>query len=323
MDRIVITGGNGFIGRHLVQKLLSTNTNSIVVISNNSNVSPEREIIQDQRLTYYTVDIRDNNRISQVMKDENPNTCIHLAAKTSVVESIKNPDETMAINVKGTENVLNACSKIQVRNFIFASSAAVYGDVTKLPISEKHSLHPLSPYGISKMLAEKQVWTYGKFNEIQNSVSLRFFNVYGAGQSSGSDVVTKFAKRLSKGLAPIICGNGSHTRDFVSVDDVTDAILLSLSAMENNYDNYEGFSSPAVFNVGTGVPTNIFELAKKMIDIFGLDLHPIYQDGKIDDGVILHSYADMKKAREVLHFVHKKSIDVGLTELIEQIGFRK
>ena len=161
-----------------------------------------------------------------------PDTCIHLAAKISVPDSIKNPDETMEINVNGTLNVLEACHTNQVNNFIFASSAAVYGDVTELPISEDHTLHPLSPYGTSKMLAEKHVSTYGRLKKIQNTISLRIFNAYGPGQTSESDVITKFAKRLSNGLPPIIYGDGNFTRDFISVDDITEAILLSLRAME-------------------------------------------------------------------------------------------
>ena len=134
--------------------------------------------------------------------------------KISVADSIKNPDETMEVNVKGTLNVLEACHTSQVNNFIFASSAAVYGDVTELPISENHALRPLSPYGTSKMLAEKHVSTYGRLKKIQNTISLRIFNVYGPGQTSESDVIIKFAKRLSKGLPPIILGNGNFTKDF-------------------------------------------------------------------------------------------------------------
>ncbi len=328
LSRIIITGGNGFIGRHLVRKLISHNTHSAVLISNTSNANEEylagRKLVHDERLTFYNVDILDRNTIADIMKDERADTCIHLAAKTSVADSIKNPDETMEINVNGTLNVLKACHNSQVNNFIFASSAAVYGDVTKLPISEDHILMPLSPYGRSKMLAEEHVSSYGRLKKIQNTISLRIFNVYGPGQTSESDVITKFAKRLSNGLAPIIYGNGNFTRDFISVDDVTEAILLSIRTMDRSKNNYnDRLNSPTVFNIGTGVPTSISELAQKMIDIFGLDLHPIYEEGGVDNGVILHSYADMTKACNILHFVPKKAIDVGLMEMIETIALRK
>lgn len=324
LDRIIITGGNGFIGRHLVKKILSSNIHSVVLISNTSNVLAERELLHDERLTYYTADIRDKNKISQVIEDVSPDTCIHLAAKISVADSIKNPYETMEINVKGTLNVLEACQNSQVNNFVFASSAAVYGDVTDLPISEDHILMPLSPYGTSKMLAEKYVSSYGRLKKIQNTISLRIFNVYGPGQTSESDVITKFAKRLSNGLPPIIYGNGNFTRDFISVDDVTEAIHLSIRKMERPKNSHnDTLSSPTVFNLGTGIPTSIDELAQKMIEIFELDLQPIYEKERVDDGVILHSYADITKAKDILKFVPKKTIDTGLREIIEQIYLRK
>ena len=322
MSRIIITGGNGFIGRNLVNKLLSRNTHSIILISNTSNVNgkylTERKLFSEKRLRFYNADIRDSNTISKLMEDERPDICIHLAAKISVADSIKNPDETMEVNVKGTLNVLEACHTSQVNNFIFASSAAVYGDVTELPISENHTLRPLSPYGTSKMLAEKHVCTYGWLKKIQNTISLRIFNAYGPGQTSESDVITKFANRLSKGLPPIIHGNGNFTRDFISVDDVADSVLLSIRGMEEpkNNQNYNSGSLP-VFNIGTGTATSINELASKMIAVSGLELNPVYMEGSQDSGVILESYADITKAKRDLHFVAKKNLETGLREMIE------
>jgi UDP-glucose 4-epimerase len=324
LDKIVITGGNGFIGRHLVKKILSGDIDSVVVVSNTSKILAERELLHDERLKYYTVDIRDRNEISQVIEDLSPDTCIHLAAKVSVPESIKNPKETMEINVKGTQNVLDACCENQVNNFVFASSAAVYGDTAELPISEDHSLKPLSPYGISKMLAEQHVSNYGRLDKIQDAISLRIFNVYGGGQASETDVISKFAARLSNGLPPIIYGNGKHTRDFVSVDDVVDAISLSIRLLENrNTTRNNDLTSPMVFNIGTGRPTSINYLVQKMLEIFELNLQPIYEKEEVDSGVILHSYADITRAKEILHFVPKKSIEAGLKDIIERLPARK
>lgn len=224
MNRVTITGGNGFIGRHLVKKLLSYKRHTVVLISNTTNINDkylaDRKLLQDMPLTFYTADIRDREAISDIFLNERPDVCIHLAAKTSVGDSIEDPDETMDINVKGTLNVLEACYKSQVNNFVFSSSAAVYGDTKELPISENCILSPLSPYGESKMLAEQHVFRYSKLKKIQNTIALRIFNVYGLGQVSESDVVTKFARRLSKGLPPVIYVDGRHTRDFISVDDV-------------------------------------------------------------------------------------------------------
>jgi UDP-glucose 4-epimerase len=321
VNRVIITGGNGFIGRHVVKKLLSCKPDSVVLISNTSNMKDKflaDRKLQDMQLTCYSADVRDSKAISQIFLEERPDTCIHLAAKISVVDSIKNPDETMDINVKGTLNVLEACHTSQVSNFVFASSAAVYGDVSELPISESHGLNPLSPYGTSKMLAEQHVFNYNKLKKVKNTISLRIFNVYGNGQVNGNDVVTKFARRLSQGLPPVIYGNGEHTRDFISIDDVADSILLSIRVMDEpkNNHNYNLSSSP-VFNIGTGTPTSIKELAHKMISISGLDLSPVYVEGTQDGGVILESYADIMKAKRILHFIANKNLETGLSEITE------
>lgn len=324
LNRVIITGGNGFIGRHLVKKLLSCKPHSIVIIANTSNFNDRCFVdrkLQDASLRFYTADIRDAKVISNIFRDEMADACIHLAAKISVADSIENPDETMDINVKGTLNVLEACYESRVSNFVFASSAAVYGNVRKLPISENHPLRPLSPYGTSKMIAEQHVSSYYKLKKIQNAVILRIFNVYGGGQASQADVITKFASTLSKGLPPVIYDDGRHTRDFISVDDVVDGILLSIRLMKEEENNIN--ISPNVFNIGTGMATSIRDLAQKMIEIFGLDLDPIYEQAREDNRVILHSYADMTKARAILHFVAKKAIDVGLRDMIEPMHVRK
>jgi UDP-glucose 4-epimerase len=274
--------------------------------------------LPDTNLTFHEVDIRDKEDILTVFRNEKADTCIHLAAKISVADSIKKPEETMDINVNGTLNVLEACHQSKVNNFVFASSAAVYGDVKELPIPESQSLKPLSPYGTSKMLAEQHIFSYKQSKKIKNTISLRIFNVYGNNQVSDSDVVTRFAKKLIIGEPPVMYGNGGQTRDFISVDDVVDAILLSARAME---DLDEPNELPSVFNVGTGTPTSISQLAQKMIEIFGLGLKPVYVDEKKDE--ILHSYADIKLAKKYLNFVAKKNIETGLREIIEPMILRK
>jgi len=320
LDRFIITGGNGFIGRHLVRKLLSERPSSIAIIANTANV--DDNYITDKTLrgavpiTFYTADVRDEKAISEIFLCEKADTCVHLAAKINVADSIKNPDETMDINVKGTLNVLDACHTTTVENFVFASSAAVYGDASQLPISEDHALRPLSPYGTSKMLAEQHVCTYNKLKKIQKTTSLRIFNVYGDGQSSDSDVISRFAKRLSEGLPPIIHGDGTFTRDFISVEDVTEAMVLSIKAMENN--DTEKYNYPSIFNIGSGRPTSVNELAQKMISISGLELNPVYDKMNEYGGVILQSYADITKAKDALQFVAKKSLETGLREIIMQ-----
>ena len=151
MEKIIITGGTGFIGKHLVNRLLSYGKYSIALVSNTHNFDPgqfsQTRSQEKAPLRFYSADIRDKGAISDIFSDVKADTCIHLAAKISVADSLRNPEETMDINVNGTLNVLDACHNSGVNNFVFASSAAVYGDVTELPISENQVLKPLSPYG--------------------------------------------------------------------------------------------------------------------------------------------------------------------------------
>ena len=247
---------------------------------------------------------------------EKPDTCVHLAAKISVADSIRNPNETMEINVDGTINVLEACYKNDVKNFVFASSAAVYGDVAQLPIKENSSLDPQSPYGSSKMLAEKEIMSYKKTKKIQNAIMLRIFNVYGIGQESETDVISRFASRLSKGLPPIIYGDGSQTRDFISVNDVADAFLLSVKAIDSKPYDKELELLP-IFNIGTGVPTSINQIAQKMIQISGTKLEPIHKELTDETAGILHSYADMTRTKKTLNFVPKQDLFSCLHEVVE------
>jgi UDP-glucose 4-epimerase len=323
VNRLIITGANGFIGRHLVKKLLAYKPSSLSLVSKRTNRDDIFDVnsTKDIPITFYNADIRNTGAISNIFRNEKADTCIHLAARISVADSIRNPEETMDVNVKGTLNVLEACHKSGVNNFVFASSAAVYGDVEKLPISENQPLSPLSPYGSSKMMAEQHISSYKNQNKIKKTISLRIFNVYGRGQANEADVITKFTKRLSSGRPPIISGDGMQTRDFISVDDVVDAIILSTRTMEDVENKVTAL--PSIFNIGTGTPTSISQLAQKMIEIFRLDLQPIYEDGKKDERGILHSYADITLAKKNLHFVPKTGIERGLREIIEPIILRK
>jgi UDP-glucose 4-epimerase len=337
VKNVLVTGGCGFIGRHLLKQLLNLSQQQerhlrIIVIDDLSNIRTKStygsyslgQYTKASGLSFYNEDIRNKDAILRVLKHKKIDTCIHLAAKTNVSYSIKNPTETIDVNVGGMLNVLETCSRYKVRSFIFASSAAVYGRPLKLPIAETQLLNPLSPYGAAKVAGEALVSSYQSLGKIENVLSLRFFNVYGPGQNSSyADVITKFANRLSKRLPPIIFGDGKHTRDFISVNDVVNCIILAAETMQNdhtfkgpNISRLPSLSSSNVFNVGTGIPTTINELAEKMIRIYGMDIDPVYRKDK-NEGDIEDSYADPKKAREFLNFKAKDKLEYGLYKMLK------
>ena len=260
-----------------------------------------------ENIVAYKQDIRNTEAIQEIIKQEEVDTCVHLAAKVSVAESVINPDETIDVNVRGTVSVLEACARNRVDNFIFASSAAVYGNPLSLPVHENDTLKPLSPYGISKADGERVVMDYKIRGLIKKAVSLRFFNIYGEGQNPEyAGVITRFAERLSKGLAPTIYGDGRQTRDFISVRDAVRAIILSADS-----------DVSGVFNIGSGTAISINELALRMMAIFGMELGPIHLEAKPGD--ILHSCANTVNSRTNLGFEANDTLDSGIVHMYEDI----
>lgn len=319
MKTVLVTGAGGFIGSNLVRDLLSDKNYDLILTDKNgprNDLSKEYDT-QSKRITFYDLDITKRESAFDIFKNHKIDTCVHLAALVNVEDSIKDPDKTMDVNVKGTINILDACSHNHIDNFVFASSAAVYGHPTRIPITEEHQLKPISPYGISKLLAEKHVSSYMNSRKIRNTISLRIFNVYGDDQFGNVSVITKFAKRLSMGLAPIIHGTGMQKRDFVSINDVVNAMLLSIKAMEDSNDRLES-ASPSIFNIGTGVATNIKDLCKQMIKLSGLDLQPTYVEGN-DEADINASCADITKAKNFLNFSPNPNLSLDLERIISSM----
>ena len=317
MVRILTTGGAGFIGFHLLKKLLAKGIGKVIVVDNLSNANHlfndyVTAYRSETTFSFYNEDIRNREAIVDIVKTEKIDTCIHLAAIVSVLDSIARPEYTLDVNINGTFNVLEACSKAKVKNFVYLSSCAVYGRGTKLPLSEDQPSEPLSPYGASKAAGEAIVSSYIRSKKIHNGISLRLFNVYGEDQNPlYAGAITRFIERLSKGLAPIIYGSGKQTRDFVHVDDVVNAILLAAKFHNNS------FELPSyAFNIGTGVPLTITDLANKMIRMFGLSLRPLYSEEK--SGEMQDCYADTTKSYKYLDFVAKQELESGLLRLISK-----
>jgi UDP-glucose 4-epimerase len=301
LKRILVTGGAGFIGHHLVAKLLEDPDCRITIIDDLSNQNSRKRINDlPPAVTFYNEDIRDRQAVADIVKREGAQACVHLAAKISVVDSIRNPAETIDVNVNGTLSVLEACANSGVQTFVLASSAAVYGDAAAVPTPEDCVLDPLSPYGASKICGEALVTSFRNSGKISNAVSLRFFNAYGRGQSPEyAGVITRFAERLSKKQPPVIHGDGQQTRDFIHVSDVVNGVILAANS-----------EASGVFNIGTGKPTSIDHLARKMIRIHGLHLEPVH--GAAVKGDILHSCANTKKSEKALHFVAHQDVETAL-----------
>jgi UDP-glucose 4-epimerase len=319
MKTVLVTGAGGFIGSNLVRALLNDKNYDLILTDKKGprNDPSKGYNTQSQRIKFYNLDITKRESAFDILKNHKIDTCVHLAALVNVEDSIKDPDKTMDVNVKGTINILDACSHNHIDNFVFASSAAVYGHPAKIPITEEHQLKPISPYGTSKLLAEKHVSSYMNSKKIRNTISLRIFNAYGEGQFGNVSVITKFAKRLSMGLSPVIYGTGMQKRDFVSINDVVNAVLLSIKAMENKSDRLES-TSPSIFNIGTGVATTIKDLCEQMIKLSGLDLQPTYAGGN-DEADINASCADITKAKNFLNFSPNTSLSLDLERIISSM----
>jgi len=293
---ILITGGCGFIGSYLVRRLIDLKNISRIVVLDIKDCEYEN-------VDFIRMDIRDKN-IAYIM--HNIDIVIHLAALIDVRESVLNPNLYHDINVNGTLNILDSCIKNYVSKIIFTSSAAVYGNPMYLPIDEKHPLNPLSPYGASKAASELYISAYHYSYNI-DAVIFRLFNVYGYGQSSKyAGVIKIFMENALKNRPLEIFGDGFQTRDFIYVEDVIDAIVKSMK-MDIDFN---------IFNIGSGKSLSINSLAKFFSKILDRELKIIHS--KPRKGDIRHSYADIDKAKKILGWFPKTSIEDGLRRMLEK-----
>ena len=219
-----------------------------------------------QKITLISGDILDNSKLISSMK--NHDVVIHLAAKISVSESVKNPKETFDVNVNGTQNVLNSCEKNKISKIIVTSTAAVYQNIsTKIILDESSVTNPSSPYGSSKLAMEDMINDFTQTHDV-NAIILRLFNVYGVGQSPEyAGVITKFLSAARDNSPLTIFGDGSQTRDFVHVKDVINAIILSIDS-----------SNFGLYNVATGTSTSILNLAHLIIEQSDKKLDIVFND---------------------------------------------
>jgi UDP-glucose 4-epimerase len=303
--KVLVTGGAGFIGSHLVDRLVREG-HPVRIIDNLSSGKLEniQQHIDTNKVEFIKGDIRDTALVKKSV--DGVGFVVHLAAIISVPFSVENPDLTFDVNIQGTHNLLVAATEKNVEKFVFISSCAVYGDPESKPVTEKTKTSPISPYAESKLIAERYCLSYNQSNQLK-TVVLRFFNVYGPRQSMNaySGVITIFINKVKQKQPLIIYGDGSQTRDFVNVRDIVDAILV---AMKNQKAEGE------IFNIGSGKSTSINELAKTVLELGNVDLEIKYEKHRAGD--IEHSLADITKAKKLLGYEPKVSLRAGLRELI-------
>jgi UDP-glucose 4-epimerase len=307
--RVLVTGGAGFIGSHLVDRLVDADHD--VIVLDDFSTGRARNLSRSQRRPNFRLvraDIR-NIPSSFVKRLKRVDRVVHLAALTSVQESIRNPASTTDVNVVGTLNVLEAARALKVERVVFASSAAVYGTPRTFPIAENASISPISPYGASKAASELYLGSFEENHGIE-AVSLRIFNVYGPRQTPGqyAGVISIFAKRALKEQPLEIFGDGSQTRDFIYVSDVVDA---TLAALEKNLRN-------RVFNIASGHETSILELARTIQRIVGSQSELKFCPPRTGD--IARSFADIAMGQKELEFAAKIPVDDGLSTTVRWLA---
>ncbi len=290
----LVTGGAGFIGSHLVEELLKGGR-KVIVLDDLSTGKRENLPEENENLTFIKGSITDRELLKNLFDSYKFQTVFHLAAVASVFKSVEEPIETHRVNFDGTLYLLEESRRTKVEKFVFASSAAVYGDLPELPKKEDMPVKPLTPYGVDKYASERYVVNSYKLYNL-NTTALRFFNVYGERQdpsSPYSGVISIFMERTSKYLkgdevTVDIFGDGKQTRDFVYVKDVVQALLLV---------EKEKSSRGEVYNVGTGKETSLLELLKTLEKITG-KVPPI-RFLPPREGDIKRSVADITKLSQI------------------------
>lgn len=302
--KVIVTGGAGFVGSHLVRLLISKNHFPLIVDNLSSgNYKYIKKFVDAKKARFLKIDIRDFNKLSKLPKAD---AVIHLAAVASVVESITNPIYVNNVNVDGTLNMLEFCRKKGIKKFVFTSSAAIYGNYEKL-IDESSPTIPTTVYGSTKLTGEQYCRIYSELFGVQ-TVILRPFNIYGPLQNdSYAGVISKFMTRINNGKQPIIYGDGRQTRDFVHVEDVAKAFESALLYKTKTFD---------LFNVATGKSTSINHLWSIFSHLNkAANVKPIYK--KAIPGVVVHSSANIRKIKRGLHFSPSISLENGIAQMLE------
>jgi len=320
-NKWLITGGCGFIGSNLVSHILRENPEARIRIIDNFSVGT-REDLMDAISLIGKDSVKEHNELEIIEGDiRNYDIClkscdeidvvVHLAASTGVAPSVENPGFDMETNVIGTFNMLESARKCKVEKFIFASSSAPIGDVDP-PIHEEKAPKPVSPYGASKLAGEAYCSAYYRTFGLK-TISLRFGNVYGPLSRHKDSVVAKFIKQALAGETLVIYGDGNQTRDFIYIEDLIQAIMLSVKSDVGG----------EVFQIATFKETTVNEIARKIAELaktrLGINVNIIHGDARPGD--VKRNYSDISKAMKTLGYSPKYDLDTGLTKTFEYFLF--
>ncbi|MEJ2244115.1 MAG: SDR family NAD(P)-dependent oxidoreductase [Candidatus Bathyarchaeota archaeon] len=305
--KVLVTGGAGFIGSHIVDRLLEKGVK--VRVLDDLSTGDKNNLVQHESndgFEFVLGDIRDYDVVEKAV--EGVDAVVHQAALVSVTKSVEYPLVSNGINVVGSLNLLKASVDLGVKRFVFASSCAVYGDCQCLPVGEGCCVRPLSPYAVDKFAVENYARVFNE-NCGLKTVGLRYFNVYGPRQKFGpySGVISVFVNCFLENKSPIIFGDGKQTRDFVYVDDVVEANLCALKK--------EGVGGE-VFNVCSGKESSVNALFEVLQKVSGKShVTPVFREERVGD--IKSSYGDNSKALEKLGFKAKMLLENGIEELFK------
>lgn len=299
--KVLVTGGAGFVGTHVVDTLIENKHEVVVcdslVSGSKGNIHPGAR--------FYQVDIRSAD-LEDIFKQEKPEIVYHLAAQSVVPPSIKDPMYDESVNVGGTLNLLEMMRKYEAKKIIYSSSAAVYGNPVELPVKEDHPIQPLSPYGLSKWIAEHYLALYQRMYGLDYT-AFRYANIYGPRQTPEGEggVVSIFVDQIKKEETPTINGDGRHTRDYIYVGDVAQANLMAMDR-----------GSQTVVNLGTGKAVSILELLQLLEEATGKPLKAKHGAERVGD--IVHSALHPGRAFEALQWEARTSLLDGLRKTIAE-----
>ena len=298
--KYAVIGGAGFVGSYIVRLLLSSGHDVLVVDNLHTGQMKNLENVMHD-IDFHNVDVRDQNKLENILKND-VDGIFHQAALTDVQESFAIPDKYYDVNVRGTLNIFEVAQRHGIK-VVYASSSSVYGDSKKIPIAETQPCDPINPYAMTKL--QDEILSVKYHNDGLDVIGLRYFNVFGQGQTwPYAGVINQFLKQISAREDLRIFGDGKQIRDFVHVSDVAAANIAAMSGpLESGF-----------FNIGTGVPTSIKELADIIMELSSQRLGVVYEEEL--EGDVKTSLADITTSRKVLGWSPVIDLRDGLNQLL-------